>query len=111
MSRRRNLGRVGALVLLVCGPALPAAADGLSRFQEAMKQAPAGSLTYKNAKALGENGFVIEDVVLTPPPDKTQGAKAEPIAIKRVSVDDFDFASVDKNLPPNFIKLRAEGIA
>jgi hypothetical protein len=111
MSRRRSLGRVAALVLLVCGPALPASADGLSRFQEAMKQAPSGSLTYKNAEGLGENGFVLDDVVLTPPPDKTQGAKAEPIAIKRVSVEDFDFVSVDKNLPPHFIKLRAEGIA
>src|SRR5207253_2963807 len=111
MSRRFSLGRVAAVTLLLCGLALPATADGLSRFQEAMKQAPAGSLTYKNAKALGENGFVLDDVVLTPPPDKTQGAKAEPIAIKRVSIEDFDFASVDKNLPPNFIKMRAEGIA
>ena len=47
---------------------------------------------------------------MTPPPDKA-GAKTEPVAIKRVAVEDFDFASVDKDLPPNFIKMRAEGIA
>ncbi len=111
MSRARSFGRVAATTLLLCGLALPAAADGLSRFEAAIKQAPPGSLTYKSAKTLGDNGFVIEDVVVTPPPDKTQGAKAEPIAIKRVAVEDFDFASVDKNQPPNFIKLRAEGIA
>ena len=33
-----------------------------------MKQAPAGTLTYKSAKALGDNGFVLEGVVVTPPP-------------------------------------------
>src|SRR6266851_5243320 len=115
MSRARSLGRVAAIILLLSGLALPAArpagADGLSRFEQALKQAPAGALTYQSAKALGENGFVIEDVVVTPPPDATQGAKAEPVAIKRIAVEDFDFASVDKDLPPNFIKLRAEGIA
>ena len=115
MSRARSLGRVAAIILLLSGLALPAArpagADGLSRFEQALKQAPAGALTYKSAKALGQNGFVIEDVVLTAPPDATAGAKAEPVAIKRIAVEDFDFASVDKDLPPNFIKLRAEGIA
>ena len=102
---------MATLALLICGLTWPAAADGLGRFQEALKQAPPGSLTYKNAKALGQNGFVIEDVVLTAPPDATAGTKAEPVAIKRVTVEDFDFASVDKNEPPNFLKMRAEGIA
>lgn len=115
MSRTHIWGWAGAACLVACVVALPAAADGLSRFEEAMKQAPAGSLTYKSAKTLGDSGFVLDDVVLTPPPDKTPdsktpGAKAEPIAIKRVSVEDFDFASVDKKLPPNFIKMRVEGI-
>lgn len=110
MSRARTFGGIAATIVLLCGLALPAMADGLSRFEAAMKQAPPDSLTYKNGKALGDNGFVIEDVVLTPPPDKTQGAKAEPISIKRVAVEDFDFDSVDKKEPPRFIKLRAEGI-
>lgn len=104
------MGCLAAVTLLLCGPALPAAADGLSRFEAAIKEAPPGSLTYKAGKALGDNGFVIEDVVLTPPPDKTKGAKAEPIAIKRVTVEEFDFASAEKKEPPRFLKLRAEGI-
>lgn len=111
MSRASIFGCLAATLLLLCGLAPPAAADGFSRFEAAMKEAPPGSLTYKNGKALGDSGFVIEDVVLTPPPDKTPAAKAEPIAIKRVTVEDVDFASIDKKQPPQFIKLRAEGIA
>src|SRR5258708_17571577 len=110
MSMSRVLGRIAVASLLFCGLALPPAADGLSRFEEAMKPAPAGTLTYKSAKALGDNGSVLEGVVVTPPPDKTPGAKAEPVEIKRIAVEDFDFASVDKKAPPNFARVRVEGI-
>jgi hypothetical protein len=111
MSMIRIVGRIAAASVLSCVLALPAgAADGLSRFKEAMKEAPAGALTYKSAKALGDNGFVLEGVVLTPPPDKSPTGKTEPIEIKRIAVEDFDFAAVDKNAPPNFIKMRVEGI-
>src|SRR5437660_8640940 len=104
------LGRMAVASLIFGVLALPAAADGLRRFEEAMKQAPAGTLTYKSAKALGDNGFVLEGVVVTPPPDKTPGAKAEPVEIKRIAVEDFDFAAVDKKAPPNFARVRVEGI-
>src|SRR6266567_1870198 len=110
MSMSRVLGRMMVASLLSCWLALPAAADGLSRFEEAMKQAPAGTLTYKSAKALGDNGFVLEGVVMTPPPDKTPGAKPEPVEIKRIAVEDFDFAAIDKKAPPNFARVRVEGI-
>src|SRR5258708_37773122 len=96
MSMSRVLGRIAVASLLFCGLALPAAADGLSRFEEAMKQAPAGTLTYKSAKALGDNGFVLEGVGVTPPPDKTPGAKAAPVEIKRIAGEDFDFGAVGK---------------
>ncbi len=106
----RVWGRMAVASLLFCWSALPAAADGLSRFKEAIKQAPAGALTYKSAKALGDNGFVLEGVVVTPPPDKTPAAKTEPVEIKRITVEDFDFASLDKKAPPNFARVRVEGI-
>ena len=106
----RIVGRVAAAGLVFSWLALPAAADGLSRFKEAMKGAPDGALTYKSAKALGDNGFVLEGVVVTPPADATPAGKTEPIEIKRIAVEDFDFAAVDKNAPPNFIKMRVEGI-
>jgi hypothetical protein len=105
----RVLGRMAAAGWLCCVLTLPAAADGLSRFKEAMKQAPAGALTYKSAKALGDNGFVLEGVVVTAP-EKTPGGKTEPVEIKRIAVEDFDFAALDKNAPPNFARVRVEGI-
>src|SRR6266513_1441680 len=101
MSMRRVLGGMAVASLVFWVLALPAAGDGLSRFEEAMKQAPAGTLTYKSAKALGDNGFVLEGVVATAPPDKTPGAKAEPVESKRIAVEEFDFASIDKKAPPN----------
>jgi hypothetical protein len=110
MSMSMVLGRIAAASLLFSWLALPAAADGLSRLEKALKEAPPGTLTYKSGKALGDNGFVLEGVVVTPPPDKTAGAKAEPIEIKRVTVEDFDFAAIDKKAPPNFARMRAEGI-
>jgi len=107
----RTFGCWTAAALLACSLALPAAADGLSRFEEAIKQAPPGSFAYKSGKSLGDSGFALEGVTVTPPPDATGGAKAEPIAINRISVEDFDFGAVDKNAPPNFVKMRIEGIA
>ncbi len=106
----RMMGRVAVASLLFSWLAVPAAADGLSRFKEAMKDAPDGALTYKSAKALGDNGFVLEGVVVTPPPDATPAGKTEPIEIKQIAVEDFDFAAIDKNVPPGFIKMRVEGI-
>src|SRR5713226_8319900 len=103
-------GRLAAASALVCWLAAPVSADGLARFEAAIKQAPEGVFTYKSATALGDNGFVVEGVTVTPPPEATQGAKAEPIEIKRITVEDFDFASLDKNAPPLFGRLRVEGI-
>ncbi len=97
-----------ALSLCLAAPAL---ADGMAKFEQLIKpQLPEGSLTYKSGKGLGDNGFVLEGVVVTPPPD-TPGGKAEPIAIKKISIEDFDFAAFEKHTPPNFAKVRIEGIA
>jgi hypothetical protein len=110
VPRHHLQGRLAVASLFLCWLAFPAAADGLNRFQEALKDAPPGVFTYKSGKPLGENGFVLEGVVVTPPPDATGGAKAEPVPIKRISVEDFDFGSIDKNVAPNFVKMRVEGI-
>jgi hypothetical protein len=110
MSMTRVLGWMAVASLICCGLAVPAAADGLSRFEKAMKEAPAGTLTYKSAKALGDNGVVLDGVVFTPPPEKNRTAKTEPIEIKRITVEDFDFAALDKKAPPNFARVRVEGI-
>ena len=110
MSRARILAVAGGLLL--AAPVLPAAADGLGQFQELLRQAPPGVLSYQTGKPLGENGFVLEGVTVKPPPEATEGIKTEePIQIDRIAVEDFDFAAQKRNEPPNFAKLRAEGIS
>ncbi|MGD9614324.1 MAG: hypothetical protein AB7H90_04295 [Alphaproteobacteria bacterium] len=111
MNRGRILAVVAATGLLLAAPALPAAADGLSRFKEVLRQAPHGVLSYERGKPLGDNGFVLEDVTVKPPPEATEGVKTDPIHIDRVAVETFDFASYHRNETPNFAKLRAEGIS
>jgi len=97
-----------AWILLAVGPAH---ADGLSKFNDLVKsKMPPDSLTYKSAKALGDSGFELDDVVFTPPPDATAGSKAEPIKIKSIVVDEADFDQIAKQAPPNFLKMRIQGI-
>ena len=66
---------------------------------------------YESGKGLGDDGFLLEGVTVTPPPETTEGFKAEPIHINRVTVEDFDFASYRKNETPNFARLHVEGIS
>ena len=109
MSRVRVLAVAAGLLL--AAPVLPAAADGLGQFQELLRQAPPGVLSYQSGKPLGENGFILEGVTVKPPPEAAEGIKTEPIQIDRIAVEDFDFASQKRNEPPNFAKLSAEGIS
>lgn len=89
----------------------PAHADGLSKFNELVKpKLPPGALTYKSAKALGDSGFELDDAVFTPPPDATAGNKAEPVKIKSIVVDEADFDQMAKEAPPNFVKMRIQGV-
>jgi hypothetical protein len=86
------------------------AADGLDRFKKSIEpQIPPGTLSYKTGKALGDNGFELDDVVITPPPTDTN-KKPEPIAIKAVTVETLDFDAVEKQQPPLFAKLKFDGI-
>jgi hypothetical protein len=96
MTTSRCFGRLAAAAVILLATALPGAADGLSQFEQKIRpQLPPDSFTHANAKALGDNCLVLEKVVVTFPAEATGGAKAEPVAIKRVSVEDFDFAGLD----------------
>lgn len=97
----------GAWVLIVT--AGPAFADGLAKFEKLLKpEIPPDALTYKSAKAIGDSGFSLQDVVITPPPSGDE--KPEPIKIKSITVEDADFDAIEKKAPPTFLKLRIEGI-
>lgn len=90
--------------------AMPAMADGLSQFEKLLKpQIPPGALTYKSAKAIGDNGFVLEGVTVTDISDGPDQKK--PVAIKKITVDEFDFAGFEKDQAPTFMKAKVEGIA
>lgn len=93
------------------GLAAPAFADGLQRFEQVIKPTiPAGALTYGSASAIGDRGFMLQDVVLTPPAEP--GKKPDmPVRIRAITVEDIDFDAIAKSLPPDFAKLRIEGIA
>ena len=110
MTNRRCFGRLAAAAVILLATSPPGAADGVSQFEQKIRpQLPPNSFTYANAKALGDNGFVLEDVVVMLPADATGGTKAEPVAIKRVTVENLDFAGLDKRVPL-FLKIRIEGI-
>jgi len=111
MAMTRVIGLLAAGIWIGVWAAGPAAADGLARFEKAIKpQIPPGTFSYKSGKGLGDNGFVLEGVVVTSPPDP-KGAKSEPIQIKTITVEDLDFASIEKETPPLFAKIRIDGIS
>lgn len=112
MKPMRALVLAPAALWLGLLAAAPASADGLERFEKTIKpQIPPGTLTYKSSKALGDNGFALEDVVVTPPPTDPQKDKPEPINIKLITVESLDFDAIEKQQPPLFAKLHIEGIS
>lgn len=112
MTKTRINGLFAATILLAFMAAGTSRADGLARFEQVIKpQIPPKALTYKSGKALGDNGFELSDVVITPPPSDPKADKPEPIAIKTLRVEDLDFDAIEKQQPPLFAKLRFDGIS
>jgi hypothetical protein len=113
MTAARIVGLIAIGVWLGLSGANPAAAaDGLARFEKSIKpQIPPDTMTYGSAKALGDNGFVLQDVVITPPADPAKTDKPEPIKIKTITVESLDFDSIEQQTTPLFAKIRIEGIA
>ena len=113
MTKFLNIRLAAAAVCFSVLAVGAASADGLGRFEKSIKpQIPDGALTYKSSKALGDNGFVLSDVVVTPPPtDKDSKDPPQPINIKTITVEDLDFDAIEKQQPPLFAKVKIEGIA
>src|SRR5690242_1043915 len=109
MTVRLGLRGLTIGAALAFGFTAPAMADGLSQFEKLLKpQIPPGALTYKSAKALGDNGFVLEDLTLT---DNSDGAdKNKPVPVKKITVEEFDFTGFEKDQAPTFLKAKVEGI-
>jgi hypothetical protein len=95
--------------LVAANPAL--ADDGLAQFKKSIEsQIPPGALAYKSAKALGDSGFELTDVVITPPPTDAN-KKPDPIKVKAITVETLDFDSINKQQPPLFAKVKFDGVA
>jgi hypothetical protein len=113
MAKTPVMGAFAAAVWLLLATA-PASADddGLARFKKSIEpQIPAGTLTYKSSKALGDEGFALQDVVITPPPsDSNKGEKPQPINVKTITVESLDFDSIDKQQPPLYAKVKFDGV-
>lgn len=106
----RLLRSAAASLCLVLGT--PALADGLTRFEQELRPKIGSelSLSYGSGSALGQSGFVLNDVKAVFKEEKPD-AKPTPVSIKRVVVEDLDFDHASGADGPTFAKMRFEGVA
>ncbi|MBS0524649.1 MAG: hypothetical protein JSS04_13560 [Proteobacteria bacterium] len=89
------------------------AETGLERFEREVKpQIQLETFTYKSAEALGNDGFVLHDVVAVMPANHATGDKDRTLKVDKVTVEALDFERVNGNTDdaPRFAKLRLEGM-
>jgi hypothetical protein len=111
MLRARIVGLAVAGLCFGLVTAGPASADGLSQFEKILKpQIPPDVMTYKSSKAVGDEGFVLQDVVITPPPEKGKDEKPQPISVKTITVERLDFDAIEKQQPPLYAKIKFDGV-
>jgi hypothetical protein len=110
MATMRIIGLAAAGLWLGLAAASPASADGLARFEKLSKgQIPPGVLVYKSSKGLGDDGFQLDDVVITPP-ESDKDKKPQPVNVKTITVERFDFDSVEKQQQPLYAKVKFDGV-
>jgi inosine-uridine nucleoside N-ribohydrolase len=88
------------------------AENGLERFEREVKpQIQLQTFTYKSAEALGDQGFVLHDVVAVMPANHATGEKERTLKVDKVTVEALDFERINGNTDdaPRFAKLRLEG--
>lgn len=89
------------------------AENGLERFEREVKpQIQLKTFTYKGAEALGEEGFVLHDVVAVIPANHAMGDQERTLKIEKVTVEALDFERANGNTDdaPRFARLRLEGM-
>lgn len=111
-----RLARATIFLLLLVFGAPAVRADGFSRFQDLLiAKGQPDMIRFGSGSSLGADGFVLENVVVTPPPDMVEPGKMPvtpvPTRIARIAVEAFDFDSVTRDKPPLFMRARFEGIA
>lgn len=111
----RSMGTFLALLLLSTMLAAGARAEnGLQRFERELKpQLEFEKFSYGGAEALGDQGFVLRDVVAVVPATPQTDNKPTTIKIDRVTVEAADFerlAASNKDDLPRFLKMKLEGV-
>src|SRR5690606_79818 len=64
------------------------------------------SASWGSANAIGEDGFEIIDLIITPPEDE----EGDPITVDRVLVSELDWQAAAADTTPMFIDLLIEGL-
>ena len=111
----RSIGTFVTLLLFSATLAAGARAEnGLQRFEREMKpQLELEKLSYSGAEALGDQGFVLKDVVAVVPATPQTDNKRSTIKIDKVTVEAIDFERFKKSNKedlPRFIKMKFEGV-
>ena len=90
------------------------AENGLQRFERELKpQLGLEKLSYGAAEALGDQGFVLKEIVAVAPPTPQTGNKRTTIKIEKVTVESVDFERFkvsNKEELPRFLKMKFEGV-
>jgi len=111
----RSIWGAGAVLLASAVLATTAMADnGLERFEREIRpQLDVEKLTYRSGEAVGDTGFILNDVVVVTPPTAPTANQPGTFRIDRVVVDALDFDHLrkeSKNEWPRVVKLKVEGL-
>lgn len=108
MTKRAGAALAAGLIAILCA-AVPASADGLTRFQqEILPKLRKGEFAYEKASALGANGFVLEKVVVSSPAETGRPARTE-LRVARIEVEELDFEGFVAG-QARFAKVAAKGM-
>lgn len=111
----RSIRGAVAALLVSAALATPVLADnGLERFEHEIRpQLDVQKLTYRSGEAVGDTGFVLNDVVVVTPPTAPTANQPGTFRIDRVTVEALDVDHLRKesrNEWPRFVKLKIEGL-
>ncbi len=111
---RFSRGTLAALFFSMALATGATAADGLERFQREIRpQLDVQKFTYRSGEALGNSGFILNDVVIVTPPAAPTANRAGTFRIDKVTVEALDFDRLtgeNRNDPPRFVKMKIEGL-
>lgn len=109
----RRLKWLAAILAWIALGSIAHAENGLERFEREIKpHIQAEKFTYDSAKPIGENGFVLNDVVIVAAASEETGGKKTTVKIDKVTVEEADYdrwKSTSDELP-RFAKMKLEGV-